>query len=182
MDIVFFSASLFFLFIATLHYLLFLVYRSPVVPRVARFALYLTLASQLGFLLSRFIKGGMPFGTNMYESLVFFSWCLVTAYLLLTMKFKVPVVGAFVMPITLILTAAAALMPEKGISEIPPALQSNWLPIHVTLCFMGDALFAMALAALSLVQNGIQLLFEKAVVDPCGSDARGRPGAQQKRR
>jgi cytochrome c-type biogenesis protein CcsB len=144
MDIVFFSASLFFLFLATIHYLLFLVYRNPVVPRVARFGLYLTFAAQLGFFLTRYLAGGMPFGTNLYESLIFFSWCLVTAYLVITMKYKVPVVGAFVMPITLILMAAAALLPEKGISEIPPALQSNWLPIHVTLCFMGDALFAMA--------------------------------------
>jgi cytochrome c-type biogenesis protein CcsB len=144
MDIVFFSASLFFLFLSTLHYLLFLVYRNPVVPRVARFTLYLTFAFQLGFFLARYFLGGMPFGTNMYESLVFFSLCLVTAYLVITMKFKVPVVGAFIMPITLILMAAAALLPEKGIGDIPPALQSNWLPIHVTLSFMGDALFAMA--------------------------------------
>jgi ABC-type transport system involved in cytochrome c biogenesis permease subunit len=127
-----FSASLFFLFLATLHYLLYLVYRNPIVPRVARFTLYLTFAAQLGFFLSRYFLGGMPFGTNMYESLVFFSWCLVTAYLIITIKFKVPVVGAFVMPITLILMAAAALLPNKGIGEIPPALQSNWLPIHVT--------------------------------------------------
>jgi ABC-type transport system involved in cytochrome c biogenesis permease subunit len=141
MDIIFFSASLFFLFLATLHYLLYLVYRNPIVPRVARFALYLTLAAQLGFFLSRYFMGGMPFGTNMYESLVFFSWCLVTAYLIITIKFKVPVVGAFVMPITLILMAAAALLPNKGIGEIPPALQSNWLPIHVTLSFMGDAFY-----------------------------------------
>ena len=144
MDIIFFSASLLFLSLATLHYLLFLVYRNPIVPRVARYSLYLTFAAQTGFFLSRYFKGGMPFGTNMYESLVFFSWCLVIAYLVITVRYKVPVVGAFVMPITFILMAAAALLPDKGIGEIPPALQSNWLPIHVTLSFMGDALFAMA--------------------------------------
>ena len=165
MDIVFFSASLFFLFLATVHYLLFLVYRNPVVPRVARFALYLTFAAQLGFFGTRFAGGGMPFGTNMYESLVFFSWCLVTAYLLITMKYKVPVVGAFVMPITMILMTAAALLPSKGMSEVPPALQSNWLPIHVTLSFMGDALFAMAFG------TGVMYLIQEKQLK------RKRPGA-----
>ena len=165
MDIIFFSASLLFLFIATLHYLLFLVYRNPIVPRVARFSLYLTFAAQLGFFLLRYLQGGMPFGTNMYESLVFFSWCLVTAYLIITIKYKVPVVGAFVMPITFILMVAAALLPNKGIGEIPPALQSNWLPIHVTLSFMGDALFAMAFG------SGVMYLIQERQLK------RKRPGA-----
>ncbi len=144
MDIIFFSAALIFLFLSTLHYLLYLVYRNPMVPRVARFSLYLTFIAQLGYFLMRYFQGGMPFGTNMYESLVFFSWCLVVAYLIITMKYKLPVVGAFVMPITFLLMIAAALLPNKGIGEIPPALRSNWLPIHVSLSFMGDALFAMA--------------------------------------
>jgi cytochrome c-type biogenesis protein CcsB len=144
MDLVFFAGSLFFLFISTLHYLLYLVYQNPVVPRVARYSLYLTLAAQTCFFAARFAKGGIPFGTNMYESLVFFSWCIVIAYLLITVKYQVPAVGAFVIPITFILMAAAAFLPDKGIGEIPPALKSYWLPIHVTLSFMGDALFAMA--------------------------------------
>jgi cytochrome c-type biogenesis protein CcsB len=165
MDIVFFSAALLFLFIATLHYLLFLVYRNPVVPRVARFSLYLTFAAQLAFFITRFVKGGMPFGTNMYESLVFFSACLVLAYLLVTIKYKVPVVGAFVMPITLILMAAAALMPNKGVVSIPPALDSVWLFIHVPLSFMGDALFALAFG------SGIMYLIQEKQLK------RKRPGA-----
>ena len=144
MEIVFFSASAFFLFLATLHYLLFLVYRNPVVPRVARFALYLTVTAQIAFFVTRFMNGGIPFGTSLYESLVFFSGCIVTSYLLISVKYKVPVVGAFVVPVAFIITVAAALLPNKGIGEIPPALNSYWLFIHVPLSFMGDALFALA--------------------------------------
>ena len=83
-DVVFFGGALFFLFIASLHYLLFLVYQNPVVPRVARYSLYLTLAAQTGFFVDRFIRGGVPLGTNMYESLMFFSWCIIIVYLLIT--------------------------------------------------------------------------------------------------
>ncbi|UCF30350.1 MAG: c-type cytochrome biogenesis protein CcsB [bacterium] len=147
MDLAFFSGALLFLFLATLHYLLYLVYQNPVVPRVARYALYLAFVCQTLFFSTRLVKGGMPFGTNMYESLVFFSWCIVLSYLLVTVRYRVPVIGAFVMPIALILSTAAAFLPQKGIEDIPPALKSYWLPIHVTLCFMGDALFAMAFGA-----------------------------------
>ncbi|UCG37778.1 MAG: c-type cytochrome biogenesis protein CcsB [bacterium] len=165
MDIVFFSVSALFLFVATIHYLLYLIYRNPLVPRVARYTLYLTFVAQVGFFATRFLKGSLPFGTNMYESLVFFSWCLVTAYLLITIKYKVPVVGAFVMPITLILTVAAALMPNKGIEEIPPALKSYWLFVHVPLSFMGDALFALAFG------SGVMYLIQERQLK------RKRPGA-----
>ena len=95
MEIVFFLASAFFLFLATLHYLLFLVYRNPVVPRVARFALYLTFIAQIAFFVARFMRGGIPFGTSLYESLVFFSWCIVTTYLVVTIKYKVPVTWTY---------------------------------------------------------------------------------------
>jgi len=144
MDLVFFTGATIFLFIATLHYLLYLVYQNPMVPRVARVALYVTCLLQFLFFGTRMMKGGMPFGTNMYESLVFFAWCLVIVYLLITIKYRVPVVGAFVMPIAFILMAAAALLPDKGIGELPPALKSFWLPVHVGFSFMGDALFAIA--------------------------------------
>lgn len=144
MDIVFFSASALFLFIATIHYLLFLIYRNPVVPGVARLFLVLTFTAQVAFFITRFARGGIPLGTTLYESLVFFSWCMVTAYLLITLKYRFPVVGSFVVPIIFIMTIAAALLPNKSIGEVPPALKSFWLYIHVPLSFMGDALFAVA--------------------------------------
>ncbi|MBN2719990.1 MAG: c-type cytochrome biogenesis protein CcsB [Proteobacteria bacterium] len=147
MEFIFFSASLFLLFVATLHYLLFLVYRNPVVPRVARFSLFLALAAQGGFFLVRTLGGGMPLGTSLYESLIFFSWCIVLCYLLLTLKYKIPVLGAFVIPMAFILSAAAALLPNKGTGEIPPALKSYWLFIHVPLSFLGDAMFVLAFGA-----------------------------------
>ena len=102
MEIVFFSASVFFLFLATLHYLLFLVYRNPVVPRVARFSLYLAFTVQIVFFAARFMGGGIPLGTSLYESLIFFSWCIIASYLLVTVRYKIPAVGAFVIPVAFI--------------------------------------------------------------------------------
>ncbi|GBE14519.1 cytochrome c biogenesis protein CcsA [bacterium BMS3Abin14] len=165
MDAVLFGVALFFLFIAFLHYLLFLVYQNPVVPRVARYSLYLTLAAQTGIFIDRFARGGVPLGTNMYESLMFFSWCIIIVYLLITTRYNVPVAGAFVIPISFMLMAAAAFLPDKGITELSPALKSYWLPIHVSFSFMGDALFAMAFG------SGIMYLIQERQLK------RKRPGA-----
>ena len=33
-----------------------------------------------------------------------------------------------------------------GATELPPALRSAWLPVHVTLAFLGNAVFALAFA------------------------------------
>jgi cytochrome c-type biogenesis protein CcsB len=84
--------------------------------------------------------------TNMYESLLFFAWCSAVFYVLLEMKFKLPVIGAFVMPIpflTLAYTSVSKVV-SKDISPLVPALQSNWLIAHVITCFIGYGAFAVA--------------------------------------
>jgi cytochrome c-type biogenesis protein CcsB len=84
--------------------------------------------------------------TNMYESLLFFAWCAAIFYVLLEMKFKLPVIGAFVMPLPFITLAYTSLDKSisKDISPLVPALQSNWLIAHVITCFIGYGAFAVA--------------------------------------
>ncbi|WP_417916160.1 c-type cytochrome biogenesis protein CcsB [Candidatus Electronema sp. JC] len=84
--------------------------------------------------------------TNMYESLLFFAWCTAVIYVLLEVKFKHPVIGAFAMPIPLITLAYTSLDKtlSKEISPLIPALQSNWLIAHVITCFIGYGAFAVA--------------------------------------
>lgn len=84
--------------------------------------------------------------TNMYESLLFFAWCTAIFYVLLELKFKLPVIGAFAMPIPVIALAYTSLDKtlSKEISPLIPALQSNWLIAHVVTCFIGYGAFAVA--------------------------------------
>ncbi|WP_417911490.1 c-type cytochrome biogenesis protein CcsB [Candidatus Electronema sp. TJ] len=84
--------------------------------------------------------------TNMYESLLFFAWCAAIFYVLLEIKFKLPVIGAFAMPFPFIALAYAAVDKDisKEISPLVPALQSNWLIAHVITCFIGYGAFAVA--------------------------------------
>ncbi|MBC8317346.1 MAG: c-type cytochrome biogenesis protein CcsB [Desulfobulbaceae bacterium] len=84
--------------------------------------------------------------SNMYESLVFFSWSIIIFYILLEMKFKNRLLGAFAVPFAFVSMAYASF--GKGINQeinpLIPALQSNWLIAHVVTCFIGYAAFAVA--------------------------------------
>ena len=95
--------------------------------------------------------------SNMYESLVFFSWSIVIFYLLLELKFNNRLLGAFAIPFAFVSMAYASF--GKGISQeispLIPALQSNWLIAHVVTCFIGYAAFAVAcgLGAMYLLKS-----------------------------
>jgi cytochrome c-type biogenesis protein CcsB len=82
--------------------------------------------------------------SNLYESVIFFSWTIVFIYALLDIKYSYRVIGAFVMPFALLGMAWAQLGMKTGIEPLVPALQSNWLLYHVVTCFLGYAAFAVA--------------------------------------
>ncbi len=84
--------------------------------------------------------------SNMYESLVFFSWAIVVFYMGLEIKFNNRLLGTFAIPFAFVAMAYASM--GKGINQqinpLIPALQSNWLIAHVMTCFIGYAAFAVA--------------------------------------
>jgi len=84
--------------------------------------------------------------SNMYESLVIFSWAIAVFYLWLEWKFKNRLIGAFAVPFAFASMAYASFAPEIGseIKPLVPALQSNWLVAHVMTCFIGYSAFAVA--------------------------------------
>ena len=83
--------------------------------------------------------------TNLYESLIFFVWCLILAYLVIEFKYKNRSFGAFITPVAAL---ALAFIDISGMSTniqpLVPALQSNWLLVHVLLSFISYALFSVS--------------------------------------
>ncbi len=84
--------------------------------------------------------------SNMYESLIFFSWTIVFIYLILEFKYKQKVIGVFVTPLAFLAIALTSIIPgiDSKITPLVPALQSNWLAIHVITCFFGYASFSVS--------------------------------------
>jgi len=87
---------------------------------------------------------GHPPLSNMYESLVFFSWATVIFYFGLEFKFKNRIIGAFAIPFAFLAMALASMFHPDEIRPLVPALQSNWLFAHVMTCFVGYAAFAVS--------------------------------------
>ena len=96
--------------------------------------------SLLVFILSsRWIVSGYFPLSNLYESLLFLTWVLLIMYLYIESKTKSKVIGATLIPLALLLNAFGnlTLSPEmQKASPLVPALQSNWLMLHVSMMLL----------------------------------------------
>ena len=97
-------------------------------------------------LCSRWIVAGYFPLSNLYESLLFLTWTLLTIYLYLETKTKSRLIGSILIPITLLINGFAnlTLSPEmQKSSPLVPALQSNWLMLHVSMMLLSYATLIM---------------------------------------
>jgi cytochrome c-type biogenesis protein CcsB len=94
-------------------------------------------------LASRFFQEGFAGVAIMGHALLFNGWLMVGIYLLIQIKYHLSILGGIIAPLAFLMTFAAFAV-GKGAAEIPPALQTYWLPVHVTLAFLGNAVFALA--------------------------------------
>ena len=79
------------------------------------------------------------------EGLSFLAWTVTVTFLVLNRRYALTVLGAVVAPFGFLLTLIAFVV-TSGASELPPSLRSAWLPVHVTLAFVGNAVFVLAFA------------------------------------
>lgn len=77
------------------------------------------------------------------EQVAFFSWLLVAVHLLGQLRFRLAVLAAVVGPIGFV-GALIALVAQGATNDVPEVLKSPWLPVHVTLAFLGNAAFALS--------------------------------------
>jgi len=103
-------------------------------------------AIQVMFIISRFFIGGRSIASSMFEFTAFLAFAIVLAFILIYYLYHTPTLGAFVLPLAVILLAYASVFP-KEVRPLIPALQSHWLHIHVTLAALGEGAFAVAFIA-----------------------------------
>lgn len=107
-------------------------------------------------LCSRWIVAGYFPLSNLYESLLFLTWILLTIYLYLETKTKSKLIGSVLIPVALLISGFAnlTLSPEmQKASPLVPALQSNWLMMHVSMMLLsyGTLIIGSLLCILFLV-------------------------------
>ena len=107
-------------------------------------------------LCSRWIVAGYFPLSNLYESLLFLNCMLLTIYLYIETKTNSKIIGSVVIPVTLLINGFAnlTLSPEmQKSSPLVPALQSNWLMMHVSMMLLsyGTLILGSLLCILFLV-------------------------------
>jgi cytochrome c-type biogenesis protein CcsB len=93
-------------------------------------------------LCSRWIVAGYFPLSNLYESLLFLTWSLLTLYLYVEVKTNSNLIGAVLLPVTLFIIGFANLTLSADMqksSPLVPALQSNWLMMHVSMMILSYA-------------------------------------------
>jgi cytochrome c-type biogenesis protein CcsB len=138
--------------VAMVLYISYLAFRIEGIGKAASLITYAGLGLQTIALGMRWVEsyqlgiGRVP-RSNLYESLVFFTWSTVLIYVVVEWKYKTRAFGAFVMPVAFL---ALAFINFAGISTdispLVPALKSNWLFYHVLISFLGYAAFGVAFA------------------------------------
>jgi ABC-type uncharacterized transport system permease subunit len=109
------------------------------VARAARVALAVAFVAQAIDIAWLCAHGQHPV-VNAREALFFAAWLMSGAYLGVSLRFRVPVVGALVVPAIMVLDVAARLAPSR---EVVHGVSTLGV-VHIVLATAGVALFAVA--------------------------------------
>nr|YP_009773710.1 heme attachment to plastid cytochrome c [Uronema confervicola]QIZ74186.1 heme attachment to plastid cytochrome c [Uronema confervicola] len=142
------------LFITMLSYFISIVFpTNSKLLLTSRVSMFFTNVSLFSFLALRWKESGHFPLSNLYESLIFLSWSLTFIQLWLEKDQKIffvnssklpyaPFLGALIAPSALLTYAFATFtLPQEmqKTSALVPALQSNWLIMHVTIMILSYA-------------------------------------------
>jgi cytochrome c-type biogenesis protein CcsB len=112
------------------------------IPRSSMFFSNLLL---IFLLIVRWEKSGHFPLSNLYESLMFLAWCCTFLFLIYSTSFTISVekiLGSIIAPSALLMNSFATFSLPKEMqqaSPLVPALQSNWLMMHVTVMIISYA-------------------------------------------
>jgi cytochrome c-type biogenesis protein CcsB len=129
---------------------------SVLLPKIGRTSTLIANLLLFFILCSRWIIAGYFPLSNLYESLLFLTWLLLTIYFYIETKTKSKLIGSVLIPVALLINGFAnlTLSPEmQKASPLVPALQSNWLMMHVSMMLLsyGTLIIGSLLCILFLV-------------------------------
>ncbi len=91
----------------------------------------------------RWIDQGHPPFASLYDTLVFFGWALILAFLIVGRLPPHDRVTRGVIGLSLVALGFAFFMDDAA-KPLLPALQSHWIAIHVMSCFVGYGAFGVS--------------------------------------
>jgi len=159
--------TLLYLLLFFMHILYFSLKKEKIITLIWA-TLYITLGLHTFGLVLRWIEsyklniGHAPL-SNFYESLIFYAWCVSFVQIIMKKRLSFPIITMFASLIALFFMGYASISPsiEQHIQPLIPALQSNWLHIHVITCFISYAAFVI-----SFICGFLYLIKWKGVIPP----------------
>ncbi|QAY66197.1 c-type cytochrome biogenesis protein CcsB [Paenibacillus protaetiae] len=133
-----------------------------------RISFIVSCAALLGHLLfffTRWIGSKQIPTSNMYEFMTFLAMAIMIAFTIVYAIYRKNLLGMFTLPLVVIIIAYASVFPSD-VQPLIPALQSNWLKVHVTTAALGEAFFAVGFAA--------GMVYLTRVVDFKGTDKKAK--------
>jgi ABC-type uncharacterized transport system permease subunit len=121
-------------------YLAFHIRRRPALSRIGRVLLAVGWALQVVDIGLRCMRGLHP-AYSTAEAMAFIAWAIAGGYLIASLRYRLDVAGAFVVPAALVLLLLARVVPAD--ESAPPGSLGV---VHVGLATLGVATFALAAA------------------------------------
>lgn len=133
-------------FFAAAGFVVFAWRQNPVAGRWAYRTLTVGLGVQTAGLIARTAAFGQVPVFTFSQALYFFGWAVALAYVVLTWRHPVHIMGAVAGPAAFLLAAVAA-MAGVPVEPLSPGVKNIWLTVHLATLFAGYGFFFLAFAA-----------------------------------
>lgn len=143
--------------IATVIYLAFVIGQRRALFNAGRAVLWAGFLLHTAALAAAWVKLGALPAASLRQSLDVFSWGLVGATLVISLRMPVMILGALAAPLGALLMLAAAVLPASS-APLPVAMKSAWVAVHVI-----TMLFAYGLLALTFLGGVLYLSQDRAI-------------------
>ena len=126
--------------------LAYLVQREEVVYRLASGATLAAWALHTFGLVARALESGRPPIWTFPEAVSVAVWTAVLLELWAERQYGIKVLGAFVLPVVLLMLVSKTVAMPSGLQSFGPTLRSAWITVHVVLALLGVAAFVLNFA------------------------------------
>ena len=142
LNVVFFAALILY-FAASVLEFCGMVFKKPLVTKLAWWLFLIGTACNTIYLVIRGVLAGRLPLANQFEFATSFAWGIAVMLIVLQTRFKAEWIRAAAMPMAFLILSYAALQP-KEITELMPALKSAWFGFHIGSAVFSYAAFILA--------------------------------------
>jgi cytochrome c-type biogenesis protein CcsB len=140
---VFFTIAFFLILLSTGGFIVFFIKQDTRIFRLSFFAICAAFIFHTLFLALGYYDLDVAPVISLKSAFSFFAWCIIAVYIAFQLRFRIMILGSFLMPVAALFMGISAFMPSVE-TTVNPMLRSIWFLIHVTTIFIGEGIFAIA--------------------------------------